>query len=266
MITQQEFQFLISYIRNRRFKFLSREYLKQWNEIIDRQFRLDQRGLVQYFSDCFHSAFLDVCKEQREKHGAPRITSKWKHYQTVASFLELPDTHNISYYEFCRYGVEQRRSHQIPPLLQNICTKKLLGQFLMWKQKNRYRVGSWNTARTAQKVAYKQLETDLATMVTYQLRRQSVLLNSADGFLFSSLTKVILTIQGLVCFELDQSEQLQYEDLQLDTQYLGELKRCWNRLLDFHQTTLESINPSFRDPAYLHTVRDLKTLLVSLKF
>jgi hypothetical protein len=255
------------YIHRRRFRIaLAKETLAYVNGVIKQEEATHEFETVQYIYDCYRQACKKSLKAKQGEGVATNITKNWKKYKDFVKLLPILTERKVNPLSFFIFTIEARKKKKIPFKLSNVVTANSLDHYLQYLKSNTYRVATFANFKDYEDTLHNQLNIDLVSLVTYLLRKPRVSVHSCEEFLFSSFSKILLNFSKNPVWELTKDEQIFYEDLKFDPEFLERVKLKWNQSLeDQIQKVGQMIHP-YLDANFTRKLHEIMRLLLVLKF
>ena len=255
------------YIFQRRLRIAqSREILSYVDKIIVQENQLHEYELVCFFYDAYNSATKKVLKLKQGEGFGGTITRKWKGYQNFADLIPEFTAHSINPFSFFTFTIEARRSKKIPFTISNCVTQRSIHHYLQYQKSNTYRVKTYANFKDYEDTLYNQLNIDLISLGTYLLRKPRISINACESFLFSSFTKILLSINKTPVGTLTPSELVFYEDLMFDPEFLARIQARWNQSVDRQIEKVGGMINSYMEETFVEKLKEIIRLIEVLKF
>lgn len=253
------------YIYQRRQRLLVAEQLHCYIiSIQEQENAIHENELIHFLHDCYTKAVNKMMQLKVGESAVGRITKKSKHYERYRGLIPLITEHRINPFTFFSFVVQARRARHIPCTISNVATKKSIEHFLCFQRSNSYQVSTYSRHQEYEDTLKNQLHTDLFSLATYLLRKPRVVVSVCEDFLFSTPTKVMLSLSGQP-ITLNDAEHLFYEDLMFCSDFRSRLTKAWNQYLGEQINKIQSMHHELRDTNFLNKLQEIITLLQVLK-
>jgi hypothetical protein len=244
----------------------SREILSYVEKVVVQENQLHEHELVCFFYDAYTSASKKVLKLKQGEGFYGTITRKWKGYQNFVDLIPLFTKNKINPFSFFTFTIEARRNRKIPFTIRNTCTQNSVDHYLRYLKSNTYRVSTYSNFKDYEETLYNQLNIDLISLGTYLLRKPRISINSCESFLFSSFTKVLLSLNKTPVGALTQEESVFYEDLMFAPEFLARVQARWNQSVDRQIEKIGGMINTYMDQNFVLKIGEIVKLLEVLKF
>lgn len=192
--------------------------------------RMEVKDLVAFLWDTYYLAMEKITKSSRNTFIRTSLKEGNPSFKALQRMIPWVEEARINPFSFFVWAIEQRRLKQIPPTVINICSQNTFEHFVNYLARNTYRVQSCAKFISHEKQLINQLDIDLTTFTTFQLRKQTASLGQADANFFSPPTRALLSLRG-VSIELVEEDLLFQEDLEFDPEFKERMQTALTELL-----------------------------------
>lgn len=249
--------------RRRSLRALGRQLLADCRAARHARHEIQDHDLVLFLVDCWNKALSKVCKTKTFQY-TKHLKRDGKPYQKFKSLLDTIHENQINPFVFFSFCFEQRRRRGIAPTVYNVCTEKALSHFLDWRRINQHRAATYRSTKGFEEQIANQLQSDLQTFCTLQLRRQSPQIGPQELCVFSNHSLAILSLCGVECTLSEEAGQF-LENMQLDTEFGRQVATFWNSALRDQRQRLNLLLNPHTEPVLVQRFGAIKSLLESLE-
>jgi hypothetical protein len=255
------------YIFQRRLRIAqSREILSYVEKVIEQENHLHEYELVCFLHDAYNSAAKKSLSLKKNEGLCGTITKKWKGYANYVAIIPLITKHKINPFSFFSFAIESRKKSRVPFRIANVVTEKGIHHYLQYQKSNTYRVNTYANFKDYEDTLYNQLNIDLISLGTYLLRKPRISINSCEDFLFSSFTKILLSLNKTPVGTLTPNEVVFYEDLMFDPEFLARIQSRWNQSVDKQIEKIGGMINPYMDTNFVLKLKEIIRLLEVIKF
>jgi len=244
---------------------LSKELLAYVDKVIEQESKLHEHEMVCFLFDCYNQALRKTLQLKVGEGVASKITKRWKSYKNFVDLIPCFVDNNINPFSFFAFTVQAKKGRKIPFLISNVATEKNFKHYIAYLKTNTYKVSTYTNFKEYEDSLYNQLNIDLISLATYLLRKPRISLSSCENFLFSSTTKILLSINKNPIADLDDAEQIFYEDLMFNPEFYNRVKTKWNQLLEVQIAKVKAMHNEHLDKNFALKLKEIVQLLLVLK-